>query len=416
MGRWQTKRIEELGRVVTGKTPSSDNPEEFGAEYPFITPSDIPATQKHVSAERFLSEKGMEAHKRILLPPKSVCVVCIGATIGKVCTTDRPSFCNQQINAVIPNSGDHSPEFVYYLCTTLKDALVSFAGGAATPIVNKSTFSSIKVLSPDHDEQKKIAAILSAYDDLIENNRRRIALLEKMAEEIYREWFVRMRFPGHEQAKFVKGVPEGWSLKRFSDAVQINPAERLRKDEYHPFVGMENLSLNSMYFRSKESRLGGSGSKFRNGDILFPRITPSLENGKRGFVMTLQPGEIGFGSTEFIVFREKELSPEHIYLLSCSPDFRKHAELSMSGASGRQRVSEDCFSFFLIAIPPMEIRDRFVAFVRPMFDEIKVLAEQMGQCVRMRDALLPRLISGKLNVETLDIHFPPSMEESAHEV
>src|SRR5205823_6521808 len=104
---------------------------------------------------------------------------------------------------------------------TLRDALVAFAGGAATPIINKSAFSSIKLLVPKYEAQRKIAAILSAYDELIENNKRRIALLETLAEEIYREWFVRLRFPGHERLPVIKGVPSGWSLKRFHEIVEF---------------------------------------------------------------------------------------------------------------------------------------------------------------------------------------------------
>ena len=151
----------------------------------------------------------MEAHRRIQLPAKSTCVVCIGATVGKVCMTQRLSISNQQINSIIPTKGEFDLDFIYYVSTTLRDSLVAFAGGAATPIINKSAFSSIKLLVPEFEAQRKIAAILSAYDEMIENNKRRIALLEKMAEEIYREWFVRLRFPGHKQVKLVKGVPQG---------------------------------------------------------------------------------------------------------------------------------------------------------------------------------------------------------------
>lgn len=414
MINWTTKRIDQLGRVVTGKTPSSDRLEEFGDKYPFITPSDIPATQKHVVAERYLSERGMDAHKRIRLSKKSICVVCIGATIGKVCMADRISFSNQQVNSIIPTKGEHDADFIYYISTTLRDSLVSFAGGAATPIVNKSTFSSIKLLVPEFDIQRKIAAILSAYDELIQNNQRRIALLEQMAVEIYREWFVRLRFPGYEEVKVIKGVPAGWDVLPFSAIVNINPSERLDKSEEVPFVGMEDLSLSSMFFAVKEHRKNPSGSKFRNRDVLFPRITPSVENGKRGVVMTLADDQVGCGSTEFIVMREKTLGPEHIYFLTCSAEFRTHAELSMTGASGRQRVQEDCFSFFLVKTPPADVRQRFAEVVSPHFLQIQLLALRNENLIRSRDLLLPRLISGKFSVENLDIQFPPGMAEAAN--
>ena len=232
-----------------------------------------------------------------------------------------------------------------------------------------------------------------------------------MAEEIYHEWFVRMRFPGHEKVKFVKGVPEGWEVRPFSEVVEINPSEIIDKDEEKPFVGMEDLSLTSMFFVPKETRKGSSGSKFRNRDVLFPRITPSVENGKRGFVMTLEDDQVAFGSTEFVVMREKIIGPEHIYFITCSSDFRKHAELSMAGASGRQRVQENCFTFFLVRTPPPEVRTKFSELMGTMFSEIHLLSRQIAALSVSRDLLLPRLISGKLSVEDLNIHFPPSMQE-----
>jgi type I restriction enzyme, S subunit len=412
MTRMHLMRIDQLGRVVTGKTPASEMPEEFGEVYPFITPSDIPQTQKYVIAQRAFSEKGFNAHKRSLLPPKSVCVVCIGATIGKVCTTDQPSFANQQINSIVPNSSESSPEFVYYLATTLRDALVSFAGGSATPILNKSDFSAIKVLVPEQAAQQKIAAILSAYDDLIANNQRRITLLERMAEDIYREWFVRLRFPGHENVKIEKGVPQGWDVLPFTNVVNINPREKINASAQVPFVPMDELSTSQMYFNVNEYRQHAAGSKFRNNDVLFPRITPSLENGKRGYVLTLPNETVGVGSTEFIVLREQTLSSEHIYFLTCSSEFRKHAELSMTGASGRQRVSEDCFGFLLVKVPPDELRNKFKETVGPYFQQIRLLSESLSKLKATRDSLLPRLISGKLSVDALDIRFPPGMADA----
>lgn len=254
MTDWGLKRIDALGKVITGKTPSSDYPDEFGCEYPFITPSDIPNTQKFIRAERFLSEKGMEAHKRIQLPPKATCVVCIGATIGKTCMTAVPSFSNQQINTIIANK-ESDADFVYYIATTLRDALVVFAGGAATPIVNKSAFSSIKVLVPSYKIQRKIAAVLSAYDDLMENNNRRIAMLEKMAEELYREWFMRLRFPRHEKAAIVKGVPEGWAVKTLKDVASVIDCLHTKKPEHTEsgegwLLQLENIKENGRFSKS----------------------------------------------------------------------------------------------------------------------------------------------------------------------
>jgi type I restriction enzyme, S subunit len=168
-----------------------------------------------------------------------------------------------------------------------------------------------------------------------------------------------------------------------------------------------------MYFVSNERRAGATGSKFRNRDTLLPRITPCLENGKRGFVTCLEDREVAIGSTEFIVLREKALPPEYIYLLSCNHSFRQHAELSMTGASGRQRVKEDCFSYFFVPTPPKSILDQFSETARPLFYSISVNAKQNANLSRTRDLLLPRLVSGKLSVADLDIQFPPSMRDDS---
>jgi type I restriction enzyme S subunit len=313
------------------------------------------------------------------------------------------------------DTSNYSPQFIYYLLQTLHHTgymsvfNIQHTGVSRFQYIAFKNHTNLQI--PGLSIQKRIAAILSAYDELIENNKRRIALLENLAEEIYREWFVRLRFPGYKKVNFVKGLPSGWQLLSFSQIASINPVERIDKSEASPFVGMEDLSMNSMFFVPKQVRKGGQGAKFRNRDVLFPRITPSVENGKRGFVLTLRDEQVGLGSTEFIVFREKVIGSEHIYFLTCSSDFRKHAELSMTGASGRQRVQEECFSFFFVKTPPREIRERFSEIVRPHFSQIDLLCRQIDQLAKTRDLLLPRLISGKLSVEDLDIQFPLGMAE-----
>ena len=257
------------------------------------------------------------------------------------------------------------------------------------------------------ETQRKVAAVLVAYDELIHNNRRQVALLEEAANEIYREWFVRMRFPNWKDTG--DELPAGWSQKPFSQLVEVKPQETVYDGEEKPYVGMDRLSEFSMYFTYDELRTGKSGSKFRNGDVLFPRITPSVENGKRGFVMCLPENVVALGSTEFIVIREKEISAEHAYFITCTDSFRKHAELSMVGASGRQRVQEDCFDFFFVNTPPADLRSKFSSLVGAHFKQIKTLQDQVKACKIARDLLIGRLMSKKLDVASLDIAFPLTM-------
>ena len=149
-------------------------------------------------------------------------------------------------------------------------------------------------------------------------------------------------------------------------------------------------------------RDGNSGSKFRNGDTLFARITPCLENGKTGFVQFLPNDEVSaFGSTEFIVLRSRTLTPELVYLLARSDAFRENAIKSMSGASGRQRVREACFNTFYLANPDQETLIKFGEIVRPMFKLAHSLSQKNLNLRTTRDLLLPKLISGEIDVSSL---------------
>jgi len=261
----------------------------------------------------------------------------------------------------------------------------------------------LRSIFPLLETQRKIASILSAYDDLIENNTRRIKILEEMAQAIYREWFVNFRFPGHEQVRMVDSplgrVPEGWEVVPVTETVEVKPRTKVPKEGEKPFVPMGALSNDSMLISNVETKEGNSGAKFKNGDTLFARITPCLENGKTGFVQFLPDDEAtAFGSTEFIVLRSKTLCPEYVYLMARSNEFRDNAIKSMSGATGRQRVSEKCFDQFVIAQPDQGTLDLFKRHVAPIFRKVHVLSRKNDNLRQTRDLLLPKLISGDVDV------------------
>jgi type I restriction enzyme S subunit len=179
--------------------------------------------------------------------------------------------------------------------------------------------------------------------------------------------------------------------------VDISPRVAVPRDGEKPFVPMGCLSNDSMLITDIESRVGNSGAKFQNGDTLFARITPCLENGKTGFVQFLPDAHaVGFGSTEFIVLRSRTLTPEFVYCLARSDEFRGVAIKSMSGATGRQRVQEQCFDDFQITQPPRALLDQYSAIVAPSFRLIYKLHLQIQNLRRTRDLLLPRLLSGQV--------------------
>jgi type I restriction enzyme, S subunit len=297
-----------------------------------------------------------------------------------------------------PANDQVDTRFLYYLLLEAK--LGQHAGGAAQPLVTQTVLKQVEVDIPDLPTQRKIAGILSAYDDLIENNLRRIKILEQMAQSLYREWFVRFRFPGHESARFedsdIGRVPEGWNVKAVTEVVTIRPKVLIPKGGDIPFVTMGGLSEKSMLITEVESRDSPTGARFQNGDTLFARITPCLENGKTGYVEFLPSDEsAACGSTEFIVLRSKTVCSQYVYLMARSDAFRDNAIKSMSGATGRQRVRDECFDQFFLAQPSEDLLARFESITRPQFELIHSLNRRNQNLRRTRDLLLPKLLSAE---------------------
>ncbi|NTY00456.1 restriction endonuclease subunit S [Deinococcus sp. JMULE3] len=318
------------------------------------------------------------------------------------------SFCK----LIRPQSRICDPKFIYYTLTSayISRKLVQWQT-QSTGIINYSFeafLDEYEIDLPPLVTQRKIAAVLSAYDDLIENNTRRVRVLEEMARALYREWFVEYRFPGHEQAEFVEDEqgrrPKAWEWVPVAYAVELDPRTKVDKEAVNPFVPMGSLSENSMVIDPVEQRAGNSGAKFKNGDTLFARITPCLENGKTGLVNFLpDDSATAFGSTEYIVMRSRLVCPEYVYLLARLPEFRSHAEKSMSGASGRQRVRSESLSNYFIALPDKATLASFQALVKPMFAAVFNLSSRNANLRRTRDLLLPKLVSGELDVSQLEI-------------
>ena len=297
----------------------------------------------------------------------------------------------------------------YFLMSYIQSANISgYITGTAQPKLSQANLKAIRLSLPPYQIQHKIAAVLSAYDDLIENNTRRIKILEDMAGTIYRQWFVEFRFPGHENLPMVESelglIPEGWEVVAASEAISINSKTSVPRDTRKPFVPMKSATEHSMLITEVEERTGSSGAKFKNGDTLFARITPCLENGRTGFVQFLPSDDvIALGSTEFIVLRSKTLNPYFVYLLAQTHEFRENAIKSMTGATGRQRVVNQCFDNYFLSNPDQDTLRRFECIIAPLFRKVQNLWERNTNLSKTRDLLLPKLISGDLDVSELDI-------------
>jgi type I restriction enzyme S subunit len=359
---------------------------------------------------RYVDEATFQRWTRRAVPLPDDVVLTREAPLGEVgIIRDAESvFLGQRTIMYRATPGVLHPYFLLYsmLGPFLQGQIRGYGSGATVEHMRLPDCFNLLLSLPSYPIQRRIAAILRSYDDLIENNNHRVKILEEMAQRIYREWFLDFRYPGHENVPLVSSelgpIPRGWTWLRASEALVINPRIPVDREAIRPFVPMTSLSEANMHIDCMVQRAGTSGARFQNGDTLLARITPCLENGKTAYVQCLTD-DVASGSTEFIVLRSRRLNPEYVYLLARSEPFRAHAIKSMSGATGRQRVRDDCFSSFYVPVPTPALLDSFTDLVRPMFTLSYSMFTSNESLRWARDLLLPRLISGEVDVADLDI-------------
>ena len=423
-------KIRDLGRVVTGSTPSTKRQEYYGSEYLFVKPSDITLGGRHViRTETLLSELGYENQQNRLLPKHATCIVCIG-TIGKMCLTSQPCFTNQQINSVIVDEQRFDPLYVYYLLSTYIPTVKKLEGGSASgrEHVNKSTFENIAIEVHDLSAQRKIAAILSEYDDLIENNTRRIKILEEMAQAIYREWFVNFRFPGYENVPVVDSplgpIPEGWEVLPVKNVLDHHIGggwgKEVEMDQFRvpAFVirgtdipAARHASMDNVPFRyHTASNL--KSRRLSDGDIVF-EVSGGSKGQPVGRALLIKQSLLNDFDADVIcasfckLMRPKTEMIDSYYLYQHLQQIYEDGRIDQYQVQSTG-ITNFKFSHFLegelLLLPSVSIRDQFANLSRPISDMILNLGLRNRNLRQTRDLLLPRLISGEMDVSDLDIN------------
>ena len=401
--KWEKVKLGDICKYVTsGGTPKSSIKEYYEPkQIPWLKTKEVNYCRVY-ETESYISKDGLNNSSAKMIPQNSVIVAMYGQgdTAGRVAINKIPLTTNQACGNLIIDETKAYYEFVYYQLVTLYEKMVSLKNGGAQPNLNAAIIKSLEIKLPSLKTQRYIADILSAYDNLIENNQKQIKLLEEAAQRLYKEWFVDLRFPGHENTKIVDGVPEGWNWCKLEDAIQFDPKVTLTKERMKQFVPMSALSTSSMVLDESQftETTSNSGSKFQNGDTLLARITPCLENGKTAYVSGLKSNEGAVGSTEYIVMRAKTINAYMVYLLARTDDFRQSAINSMSGSDGRQRVKSDKLKMLDYLQPTSELVKEFGKIAGPTFEKIYKLSKQMQQARQARDLLLPKLMSGEVEV------------------
>lgn len=289
--------------------------------------------------------------------------------------------------------------------------------GVNVPHISGKQIGDFLIPVPDLPVQRNIAAILSAYDDLIANNQRRIALLEGMAEEIYREWFVRMRFPGYAGARYVAGLPEGWTQRRLSEVADINArsVNRQSEPEFIRYIDISAVGTNQLEMPEEipfADAPGRARRVVRSGDILWSSVRP----GNKAYCVVVRAMKNLVASTGFAVISPRLDTPyTYLHLATTTQNFVDQM-VAVAKGSAYPAAAFDDFGRALIIWPTESLLARFHAVCEPIYEQLDRLRSVNRQLASQRDALLPRLISGKLKVDHLDIRLPPGMWAEAEAV
>jgi type I restriction enzyme, S subunit len=345
------------------------------------------------------------------------------APLGEVAQLDHGRYAlAQRLFVLRGKPGVLDNTYLKFLLQTreMQHALEARASGTTVKGIRQSALREVPIPLPPFTEQRRIADILGTLDDKIDLNRKINRTLEAMARAVFKSWFVdfdpvRAKMADEEPAGIdadtaalfpdrlvdseLGEIPEGWEVKPIKDVIKVTPRYKLSKGDVAPYLEMSNAPEEGHYPHGwRDREFNGSGSKFSTGDTLMAKITPCLENGKTAFVDFLPDDDtIAWGSTEYLVLRSKPPFPlEYSYYLARSRRLRRKAIKSMSGTSGRQRVSVRGFKKFKIVVPPADLAQRFGELARDFMAKIRANHEESRTLAEMRDVLLPRLLSGRL--------------------
>ena len=419
MEEWKEYKLGELGRIVTGKTPKTSIKENYGGDIPFLTPSDDLTNKYAPNTNKKITQLGLAEVKNCLLPPNSICVSCIGSDLGKVVMLKDYSVTNQQFNSIIP-SDEFCPDFIYYLMTIVGKEL-NFIGKTSTavPIVNKSSFSNTEVAIPSLATQQKIANILSSLDDKIEVNRRINEQLEELAQALFKSWFV--DFEPFKDGEFVESelgmIPKGWKVYQLEELVNIISGYSYKGNELMDSdIAMATIKN---FERSGGFKVDGykeiiPSSKLKetqkvslydvivahtdltqNADIIGNPAMIMSYNGYKKLIISMDLVKV-----EPI---HKDISNGFLYTLLKDERFKRHA-LGFVNGTTVLHLSKKALPNYKVALPTDLSECKTISktldnlYIREAnnYSEIESLTT-------LRDTLLPKLMSGEIDVNEVKI-------------
>ena len=390
----KTINIGDLGTIITGKTPPTTNKNYYGDYAVFIKPTDITEHSKYTyETEEMYSKLAAEKYESSLIPKGAICVPCIGTVGTKMTMAPCDCYTNQSINSIICNE-NYDNEYVYYLIKNFLPGLKAYNLGTASgrEYVSKSNFEKIELVAEqDKEIQKKIGIILSRYDSLIENYQKQIKLLEEAAQRLYKEWFIDLHFPEHENTNIIDGVPEGWEKKKLHEIAEVVMGSSPKSEFY-------NNDKQGLPFHQG---VGSYGTRFVDDNVYSTSITRLAEPNSILFSVRAPVGRLNITKNKIIIGRGLA-AMNHKDGFQSFLFYMLKERFFMDNIIGNGSIFASISKVELLdqefIVPPMKTIKAFESLASKLDKKIQGVDTQLRLLTEARDRLLPKLMSGEITI------------------
>lgn len=400
---WNEVKLEDVGKIITGKTPKTSIEDNYGGHIPFLTPSDDMNVKIIKYTNKTLTLKGLNEVKNCLIPKNSVCVSCIGSDLGKVVLTSEDTVTNQQINSIIVNE-KFDYNFIYYTMILLGKQLNYMSkSSTAVPIINKSTFSNELIFVPSLEEQKKISSILSNIDAKIDNLDKINKNLEKTLITIFNSWFI--NFENYDNSKGMKidesygEIPVDWSVEMLEDYVDFVTGVEPGSKNYHekpephdiPFLRVGDLG-------SRDNGVFIDPSLSKNKILKYDDIVLSLD-ATIGIVKMGLEGAYSTGMRKLVI-KNDNINQPFLYCLVKSNRIQRIIETFATGTTILHAGKSIKHMNFVLS--DKKTMDDFGKIGNPIISIILTNLKEIEYLTNLRDTLLSKLMSGEIDVSKIN--------------
>ena len=407
---WRYVNVGNLGKIVTGKTPKTSISTNYGGNVPFLTPSDDMSVKYIRATNKSLTEQGKHEVRKCILPANSICVSCIGSDLGKVIITTEETVSNQQINSIILDPDFYNKDFVYYSMLILgKELNYVSKTSTAVPIVNKTSFSNYCISVPSLETQQQIAKILSSFDDKIELNNKINDNLEQQAQAIFKSWFVDFEpFGGVMPSDWevfdlesIATIDNGYSYKGKelqSSDIAMATIKNFDRNGGFKLDGFKEIvpsdKIRSSHYVEKFDILVAHTDLTQNADII----------GNAELLLSTSKYNAIIASMDLVKVTSKENFNQFLLAsLLKSESFKNHALGYVNGTTVLH-LSKKALKEYSVYLPKdLSLLNNISSYFESVYLQIAINIEENQKLTQLRDALLPKLMSGEIDVSQIEI-------------